>query len=390
MNCHRGIRAGCCPSSSGKKKADRTSLPQKMALNRVSTQRISVTRRTGKIALEEAVGSSLFAAHQNYPPRPVIAGLKGLPFSPGFLADIESRLDNVDHRLESMDQSGIQFAILSLTSPGIEGISDAATAIHFARETNNEIYQKYVKTHPDRFGFFACVAMQDPEEAAKELERAVTQLGAKGVLINGFTNLDDSDEKLRYLDAPECGPFWRMLHRLQVPLYLHPRLPPIHQQVLYSQYPNLVSASYGFGVECAGHALRIMCSGILDKYPVTIILGHCAEALPFLIHRADHRMSIGNPGSNGAHKESLMYYFQNHFYATLAGVRRYSTLRNTIDELGESRVMFSVDYPYESNEDASDWFDGLEINENTKTAIASGNATRLFGLLSSTKTRERL
>lgn len=171
-----------------------------------------------------------------------------------------------------------------------------------------------------------------------------------------------------------------MLHRLRVPLYLHPRLPPIHQQVLYSDYPNPASASYGFGVECAGHALRIMCSGILDKYPVNIILGHCAEALPFLIHRAEQRMNIGTPRSNGAHKKTLMHYFQTHFYATLAGVRRLSTLRNTIEELGEARVMFSVDYPYESNEAAADWFDGLELNDNTRNAIAAGNAVQLFGL----------
>lgn len=351
-----------------------------MALNRETTESIRVARRGGKIALEEAVGSPSFAAHQNYPPRPVIKGLQGLPFSPEFLADIESRLDNVNLQLESMDRCGIQYAILSLTSPGIEGVSDTATAIRFAKETNDAIHQKYVATHPSRFGFFACVAMQDPEEAAKELERAVTKLGAKGVLINGFTNLDDHDEELRYLDAPECEPFWAMLHRLQVPLYLHPRLPPTHQQVLYGQYPNLVSASYGFGVECAGHALRIMCSGILDKYPVNIILGHCAEALPFLIHRADQRMLIGTPGSNGKHTKTLMHYFQNHFYATLAGVRRHSTLRNTIEELGESRVMFSVDYPYESNEDAADWFDSLEINENSRAVISHQNAIRLFGL----------
>ncbi|KAJ5390546.1 amidohydrolase 2 [Penicillium cataractarum] len=150
-----------------------------MALNRETTERIQVTRRGGKIALEEAVGSPVFAAHQNYPPRPAIKGLGGLPFNPQFLADVEERLDNVDLRLKSMDQCGIQYAILSLTSPGIEGVSDASTAIRFARETNDDMYHKYVKPHPLRFGFFACVAMHDPKEAAKELERAVTQLGAR-------------------------------------------------------------------------------------------------------------------------------------------------------------------------------------------------------------------
>lgn len=351
-----------------------------MALNRETTQTIRVPRRGGKIALEEAVGSPLFAAYQLYPPRPAIKGLDGLPFSPQFLADVEGRLDDVGLRLKSMDQCGIQYAILSLTSPGIEGVSDAATAIHFGKETKDDIYHKYVEPHPSRFGFFACVAMHDPKEAANKLERAVTQLCAKGVLVNGFTNLDDRDEQLRYLDAPECEPFWAMLHHLKVPLYLHPRLPPTNQQVLYSQYPNLASASYGFGVECAGHALKIMCSGILDKYPVNIILGHRAEALPFLIHRADQRMNIGTPGSNGKHTKPLMHYFRTHFIATLAGVRRHSTLRNTIEELGESRVMFSVDYPYESNEDAVDWFDALEINENSRAAISHQNAVRLFGL----------
>jgi predicted TIM-barrel fold metal-dependent hydrolase len=60
------------------------------------------------------------------------------------------------------------------------GVSDASTAIRFARETNDEMYYKYVERHPSRFGFFACVAMHDPIEAAKEIERAVTQLGARG------------------------------------------------------------------------------------------------------------------------------------------------------------------------------------------------------------------
>lgn len=351
-----------------------------MAMNRQTTETLHVTRRNGKIVLEEAVGTPFFEAHKTLPPRPNIKGLQGLPFSEEFLADVEDRLNNVPARLQSMNQSGIQYAILSLTSPGIEGIANTATAVDFARRTNDSIYETYVKAHPDRFGFFACVAMQDPGKAAKELERAVTRLGAKGVLINSWTNLDDRDENIRYLDAPECEVFWSMLHHLNVPLYLHPRLPPVHQQVLYNAYPNLVSASYGFGVDCAGHALRIMCSGTLDKYPVKIILGHCAEALPFLIHRADHRMRIGTAGNNGAHAKPLMYYFQTHFHATLAGIRRESTLRNTLEELGESRVMFSVDYPYESNEDAADWFDGLAISESTRSAIGSENANRLLGL----------
>lgn len=65
-----------------------------------------------------------------------------------------------------MDQCGIQYAIVNLTSPGIEGVSDASAAIRFPRATNDDIYHKYVERRPFRFGFFACVPMHDPVEAA--------------------------------------------------------------------------------------------------------------------------------------------------------------------------------------------------------------------------------
>ncbi|RAO73149.1 uncharacterized protein BHQ10_009161 [Talaromyces amestolkiae] len=356
-----------------------------MALNRGTLETIKVNRVHGKIALEEAVGSSYFVAHGTYPPTPMILGMQGTlpPYNQSFLHDIDDRLDDIPKRLKSMGASGIEYAIVSLTCPGIEGVLNADEAVRLAKLTNDDIYEKYVKAHPTRFGFFACVPMQKPEEAAKELDRAVTVLGAKGVLINGFTNMDEKDlSKVQYLDDPRCEPFWKKSSELNVPLYLHPRIPPFGQQRIYEKYPNLSQAAYGFGVETAGHTLRIMCSGVFDRYPnVQLILGHCAESLPFLAHRIDHRMAIGEAGGNGPYKKSIMHYLQNNIIATLAGVRRESTMRNTIDEMGEARVLFSVDYPYESNEDAADWFDGMQLNENTRAAVARGNASKTFGLI---------
>lgn len=99
-----------------------------------------------------------------------------------------------------------------------------------------------------------------------------------------------------------------------------------------------------------------MCSGVLDRYPnIQIILGHCAEALPFMIHRAQLRLAIGIPNTNGPHKKTVMEYFQQNFYATTAGVARESALKITVEEMGEGRVMFSADCPYESAEDQADW-----------------------------------
>jgi predicted TIM-barrel fold metal-dependent hydrolase len=354
-----------------------------MALNRSSNETIKVKRFPSKIALEEAVGVPFFDALWTYPKQSVVAGVDEVNFQMDILKDIHSRLDDIDARLLDMDRSGISYAIQSLTSPGIEGIQDADTAVEFARRANDYIHHKYVEAYPDRFGFFCSVPLQKPEEAARELERCVTQLGAKGVLVNGFTNVSSSDiNHVRYLDEPENEPFWAMLAKLDVPLYLHPRVPVLNQQRIYRGFPNLVQSAFAFTPETAAHSLRIMCSGVLDRYPtIQIILGHAAEALPFMIHRTQLRLSIGVPGSNGPCKKPVMEYFQQNFYATTAGVARESALNITVEEMGQDRVMFSADYPYESAEDQADWFDGLQMNENTREALACGNAKRLFKLV---------
>ncbi|KAK7220875.1 hypothetical protein V2G26_008878 [Clonostachys chloroleuca] len=359
-------------------------------LHRATSGNLSVPRFFGKIALEEAVGSSLWDAYGTLPATQEIAGTNGLAVSLDFAQDIVSRLNDVPKRLDSMDQSGIGYVIVSLTSPGIEGVFDKANATDLATKVNDEIYANYVQPYPDRFGFFAAVAMQDPVAAAKELERAVKDLGAKGALINGYSNIGSpANYTIQYLDEEACEPFWAKVAELNVPVYLHPRTPPVDQQVLYGngKYPLLTQAAYGFGVETGGHALRLMVSGLFDRYPnIQIILGHAAEALPFLIHRTDNRLSTGKSGSDGPYKKSMKYYLRNNFYATLAGIRRLSTVMNTIEEMGEDRVMFSVDYPYESNEDASDWFDYVEgLSSATKEKLAWKNAVRVLNITAGLK-----
>lgn len=284
-----------------------------------------------------------------------------------------------------MNDSGIGYVIVSLTSPGIEGVFDTANATNLATQANDEMYANYVQAYPERFGFFAAVSMQDPSAAALELERAVTQLGAKGVLINGYSQIGSaSNYTVQYLDEEQCEPFWAKVSELGVPVYLHPRPPPPTQQLLFGngKYPMLAHAAYGFGTETAGHALRLMLSGVFDRYPgIQIILGHCAEALPFLVNRIDTRLEIGVPGADGPYNKTMKYYLQNNFYATLAGVRRLSTVLNTIEEMGEDRVMWSVDYPYESNEYAANWFDSVEgLGVETKKKLAWKNAERIFNL----------
>jgi 2,3-dihydroxybenzoate decarboxylase len=187
-----------------------------------------------------------------------------------------------EKRLAGMDASGIDIAILSLTVPGVQGVLDRGEASARARAVNDFLAGE-VSKHPDRFAGFASIALQDPVEAAKELERCMTRLGFKGAMINGYTNTD-SGNGAEYLDEERILPFWEAAAALHAPVYLHPR-PPLDQRS-YEGHPELIGATWGFAPETATHALRLVYSGLFDRLPdLTVILGHLGETLPYFAWR---------------------------------------------------------------------------------------------------------
>jgi predicted TIM-barrel fold metal-dependent hydrolase len=146
---------------------------------------------------------------------------------------LESHLFDVDERIKIMDATGIERTILSLTSPGIQSITDTTVAVKVAWDTNNLVKQRFIDAHPDRFSFFACLPTQDGAEAVAELRWAIGELGAAGALINGYTNVGDAGTARR-LDHESYEPFWAAVEELGVPVYLHPREPLPAQQAIYT------------------------------------------------------------------------------------------------------------------------------------------------------------
>ena len=133
--------------------------------------------------------------------------------------------------------------------------------------------------------------------------------------------------------------------------------------------------------ETAEHALRLMLSGLFDRYPnPRIVLGHCGEGLPTAIDRTDLRIRHFKKGEHGAHQRELAYYFAKNFWITMAGVQKASTLDSVIREVGIDRVMYSADYPYEDMIEAAQWFDGLELDDASRAKLAYGNAKVLLGI----------
>jgi 2,3-dihydroxybenzoate decarboxylase len=287
-------------------------------------------------------------------------------------------LDQGNERLEQMDKTGIEYAIQSLNAPGIQGILDTGEAIALARKANDKLADT-VSRHPDRYGAFAALPMQDPDAAAAELTRCVKELGFKGAMVNGFTQKDVPDSAI-YYDIPEYRPFWATVAELDVPFYLHPRMQLPSRAQNYAGHPWLMSAPWGFAVETSIHALRLCGCGMFDDHPnLKIIIGHLGEMIPFGLWRIDARMRFSRRGYRG--NRPLGEYFLDNFVVTTSGNFNDPAFRCTLDVLGNDRVLFSADYPFEKMEDAADWYDNTTVvSEEDRIKIGRNNAIKLFNL----------
>jgi predicted TIM-barrel fold metal-dependent hydrolase len=289
----------------------------------------------------------------------------------GLLARCMPALDELgDMRLQGMDEAGIDVQVLSHTKPGVQDIVDARQAVSLAYAANDYMAEA-VSAHPDRFAGFATLATSAPEEAARELERTVRQYGFKGAMINGHT-------RGSYLDDQRYWAIFEAAQALDVPIYLHPANPhPAVFEAYFKDYPILGYAPWGYAVETGTHVLRLILSGVFDRYPrLKMIIGHMGELLPFALWRADGRLTPKYPHL----KKSVRNYFLDHFSITTAGVFSTPELVCTASVVGFDNMLFSVDFPFESNMEAVRWFESLPIADSDRHKLAHLNAERLLKL----------
>lgn len=317
------------------------------------------------IALEEAFFIPELAERQPIPALP-------LTFKTEFAEQIRPRLtDFSEYRLSEMDNAGIDIQVLSLTVPGLQVDIDPGLARDNARFAN-EYLAKAIGEHPDRFRGFAALPLQDPAAAAAELERAVTQDGLCGALVNDCVYGPGG----RYLDAPEYDELWSALESLGVPLYLHPGAPPADHWRVIEGRPELYGATWSWAAEVSGHALRILFSGVFDRHPgATLILGHMGEFLPFQRSRLDSRYATL---ATTALKRMPSEYLGTNIVFTNSGVFSPAVMLGAVLEVGADALMFSIDYPYESSYQAVKGFEQTTLSAADREKIAHGNAERLL------------
>ena len=278
--------------------------------------------------------------------------------------------DLLDIRIKEMDQAGVDVQVLSQAAPAVQRM-DGPTATRLAREANDRLAETCL-ARPDRLTAFAALPTPDPKAAADELERAVTKLGFKGAMVHGLTNG-------LFLDDKQFWPIFERAAALGVPIYLHPAMP--HQAVVDAYYkdyvkdwPIILSAAWGFTVETATAGIRMVLSGVFDKYPeLQIILGHLGEGVPFYLERITESLSRDLRG-----RPLFRDTFTNHFHVTTSGFFSDPALTCCITEMGIDRVMLSIDYPFVPNAPGVEWMDRFWLNAADKEKVFSGNAKRLL------------
>jgi len=299
------------------------------------------------------------------------------PLSPA-IQHLQPKLaDITGERLRSMDETGIAMQILSVDGMGAQLLS-AETGPAFARRYNDLIAEK-IAAHPDRFTAFAHLPVTAPLVAAEELERVVTRYHFRGAMIRGLT-------QGRFLDHPDFDPLLAKAESLDVPVYIHPGMPPkAVADAYYSDFthrPGLMEslACYGWGwhSETAIHVLRLLLAGIFDKYPdLKIIIGHMGEMIPMMMVRSDRAFS---PGTGGANQRTLIETFKRQVFITTSGIFTQPPLQMAIDTFGMNNIMFSIDYPFSSNEMGIEFLRNMKLPAEQIRQIAHGNADKLLHL----------
>jgi 5-carboxyvanillate decarboxylase len=293
----------------------------------------------------------------------------------GFLSNkpLLGKLLDLEHeRLSIMDQTGVDMHVLSLTAPGVQMLdADAGTAM---AASANDMLAEVIKRHPTRFAGLASFAPQDPNRAAKEIERAMGKLKLNGLIVNSHTNGE-------YLDDPKFYPIFEAAVSQNAAIYIHPRNLPQHADDILQGSLNLDGAIWGFQAETGLHAMRLIVAGVFDRYPnLKIVIGHMGEAVPYWLYRIDYMYNVYTSRRPELRKikGKPSEYVKNNFLITTSGVNFHPTLKYCHEVLGPENIMFAIDYPYQESAEAAHFMQTAPLPPEDMEKMTHGNAERIF------------
>ncbi len=284
-----------------------------------------------------------------------------------------------ERRLKSMDDAGISVQVLSNSGPGPD-LVPGPDGVAMARETNEHL-AKAIATHPDRFAGFAALPLQSPDAAAVEFVRGVKELGFVGAMVHGTT-------EGRFLDHPSYDGVLAAAEQLDVPIYIHPHIPPEPvRQAYFSDLPPgpgrvLETAGWGWHSETAVHVLRMVIAGTLDRHPrLKLIIGHMGEMIPMMLARFDKVFALDSDHLKRPVSRTIL----DQVWITTSGIFDEPPFLAALLTFGIDRIMFSVDYPYSADALGREFLDRISLAPADMTKLAHGNADALLKLKTGSK-----
>lgn len=340
----------------------------------------STTRTPPRVAIQRrgAAAVTFIGIEEHWTTTELTGAVKGVPserrdpsLALSEMGDNLVRLEEIgDARIAAMDEQGIDMQILSLAPPATGPLAPS-DAVALSRDAN-DIAASAVRQHPSRLRAMSTLPMAKPEAVAAELERA-TALGLVGTMVYGQTNgtpLDDAHYDDLFATAAALGQ----------PIFIHPQIPP--NAVRRAEYTGfdpmtelaLSTFSWGWHVEAATAALRLIARGVFDRHPdLQIILGHWGELLAFWSDRTDSLSRIAGL------ERKTSEYIRSNVFITSSGMLNPTLLRHAREVTSIDRILFSTDYPFQRpSRDDLDTFMAEFASDEEREKFSAGNARYLF------------
>ena len=291
-------------------------------------------------------------------------------------------LSDLDVRFRVMDKfEGLQ-QVLTIGAPPIEYAVNPDDAVKLSKIANDEMAEMVTK-YPERFvAGVACLPMNDMDAALAEAERAIKDLGLKGIQIYSSING-------KPLDRPEFMPLYEMMDEFNLPIWIHPA-----RDISVPDYPDEKESRYhafvriGWPYQTSLAMLRLVFGGVLEQYAnIKFIAHHCGAMIPFF----EQRIASGGPGGVGGQPLSkpIMEYFKR-FYADTVLSGSSPGLMCGYAFFGPDHMLFASDYPYPGGAKKGDLalakeigaVEMMDVPDEEKNKIFWENAEQILNLSS--------
>jgi predicted TIM-barrel fold metal-dependent hydrolase len=295
-----------------------------------------------------------------------------LPFLQSFTPDRDSAERLAGERLAHMNRVGIDMQVVSHGANSPSSL-DHPDAIGLCRKVNDYLAEQ-ISEHPTRFRGFATIPLHDPAAAADEMRRCVNELGFVGTLVMGTCGGS-------FLDDERFEPVLAAAEQVDLPIYVHPGVPPNSVSSTYyvGSWPTAIqflfaSPAFGWHAEAGIHVLRLILSGALDRHPgLTLLSGHWGELVAGWLDRLDETIGwakyLARPVSE---------YYREHVWITPSGMYSQNQLKFFLAEVGAERIIHSEDFPYVVRDNVSEFLEHADLTDDERTAIGHGNAEKLM------------